>query len=95
MDRGPRVEDVRDYRPGDWMQDQPPATLSLVQASKVAYEADRELCKFIGLHDQGKKEWLDLHEEHRIIFMNEGPESPPLRVEMYAAIMDVLRRYAE
>lgn len=94
MDRGP-AEEIRDYRPNDWNLVDPPARMSLIQACKVSYEADRELCKFIGLHQQSRKEWLNLSEEHRIIWMKEGPESPPLRAEMYAAIMGVLRRYAE
>lgn len=94
-DRGPKVEQIVKYRPSEWVEDAPPAVMSLLQASKVAFEADKALCALIGLYRQSKQNWLDLHEDDRITWMKEGPESPPLRVELYQSIMSVLRKIAE
>lgn len=78
----------------DWIPEPKKKLMSDAQVSKVAFEADRALCMALGLHEQAKKEWLNLHEKERIRWQKTGPSEPPPRVELYQKIHEALGRYA-
>lgn len=66
----------------------PPMTLV-----QVAYEADRKLCHMYGKILEARTEWLSLRDDDRIDFLNNGPPpNPPIRVEVYKAIMKVMSK---
>jgi len=89
LDR-PNDEVTRPFVPSDWIEEEEIRSFTPMQLAQVAYAADRQLCSFLGLHAEAKKEWLSLQEEPRIEFMKNGPKSPEIRQALYSAIMSVL-----
>jgi hypothetical protein len=62
------------------------------QVGKVAFEADKQLCFSLGLHEEARKEWMNLTDKERIRFLNKGPKGDPLRRDLYQAIRALLAR---
>lgn len=95
LDR-PNDDVTRTFVAGEWIEEEEVRNFTPMQLAQVAYAADRQLCSFLGLHTEAKKEWLSLREEPRIQFMKKGPQgsqSSEIRQDLYQAIMDVLQRY--
>lgn len=58
------------------------------QVARIAFAADRALCLMLALHGEARKEWVGLSDKERIAFVQGGPPAdPPLRRELYQAIV--------
>lgn len=74
-----RWEREHDYRP-----------LTPAQIAQVAFTADKELCRFLGLHEDARKDWSMQPERERIRFMHHGPVATGVRLEMFHSIVSLL-----
>lgn len=76
-----------------WVPEKEPAPLLSQQAAIVAFEADRALGRFTG--DRSKvKAWIDLREEDRRKWIEDGPTCPPgPRRDLYRAVMKALEPF--
>lgn len=94
--RSDRPTDPTEYpfSPTSWLIEDDYKPMTLMQAAQVAFEADRALCRFIGLPERAREQWANLSPQKRILWMNEGPARPELRWELYDATMQILRKYA-
>lgn len=88
LDR-PNQELLRLYRPTDFVKDVSKRDLSALQMARVAFEADKWLRYFQGEPMALKDDWLDLREDDRIRFTNEGPVSAK-RAKLYRAVLKAL-----
>jgi len=61
------------------------------QKVQIAFEADRQLCKLIGMHDKARKVWGDLSQRQRMAWIEKGPTKNVYRRKLYAAVMSSLR----
>lgn len=84
----------RPFRDQDWIAEREHRPLTRLQLAQVAFEADKRLCFFLGLHDQSRREWLSLKDEQRIAWSSAGPPNKGGRQELYQAVMAALARYA-
>lgn len=90
LDR-PNEEILRSYRAdGEWVPDVERRPLSHGQIAKVCFEADKELCRALGMYQFTKKTWLDLSDKERIAWMEKGPQKTPERKALWSAIMMLL-----
>lgn len=64
--------------------------LTAYDVAQVAHAADRVLCRVLQLYAEPRKEWIELKEEERIRWCNEGPKHPK-RALMYACIRETLK----
>lgn len=70
------MEDIcRPFKPTDWIKEESHAPLARAHIVQVAFEADRRLCPFLGLHLEARKEWLSLRDEERIQWLEDGPKT--------------------
>jgi hypothetical protein len=67
-------EIIQPFRDGDWIAEVEHRPLNKWQIFKVAFEADKELCRVLGLIHESKREWLNLRDEERQDWMDWGPE---------------------
>lgn len=87
-------EDVsRLFIPGEWIEEAEQRKFTPMQVAQIAFAADRQLCTFLGLHTETKREWHTLREEARIEFMKHGPKAPEIRTVLFESIMGELRMY--
>jgi hypothetical protein len=68
----PAVEITRPLGDG-WEEEADLPPINERQIRMVAFEADRALCRVMGLHREAKREWIDLKDEERIKWNSEGP----------------------
>ena len=92
LDR-PNDDVSRPYVDSEWIEEVEIRNFTPMQMAQIAFVADRQLCTFLGLHADAKLEWLSQKEPRRIRFMNEGPDGPDVRKELFVAMMGVLRKY--
>lgn len=78
------------FTKAQWVAEQEHRPLTKAQITQVAFEADKMLCRILGLHDKADKEWLNLKDETRIAWMETGPTRPVERSHLYRAIMKEL-----
>lgn len=64
---------LRVFKPDQWIKEAEHRPLSIAQVAAVAFEADRALCRSIGLHGEAQQQWLNLPERKRIAWMQNGP----------------------
>ena len=79
---------------GEWMPENEHRPMTIAQLAQVAFEADRRLCWFVGLAENAKKEWADLNDDQRIMWMQTGPTKHPIRRELYEAVTGALRKHS-
>lgn len=92
----PGEEILRKFGDRDWKIDKDYRPLTKGNLAQIAFEADKKLCFFLGEHDHGKKEWLDLKDNERIDYVENGPtSSPEIRGELFDAIYDALKILSE
>lgn len=70
----------------EWILDRDHRPLTKYQVAQICFEADRKLCFALGLHDNARKEWIGLTDNQRIAWMETGPQTPPIRGNVYKAI---------
>lgn len=90
LDRGPHVEVLRPFTESEWVPDKEHRPLNRIQVAKVCFAADKELCMALGLHKEGKREWIDLSQEDRKHWMHDGPATPKVREVVFERIRDAL-----
>lgn len=72
----------------DWDPVSSDRPISKHQVAKIAFAADRALCLVLAKHAEAKEEWVGLTDAKRLKFVKEGPPAdPPLRRELYEAIV--------
>lgn len=75
----------------DWIEDDTARSLTRAQAAQVAYVSDQQLCRFLGLHGEVKKDWSNLPDRERQDFIKNGPlTTDPIRLDLYGATMACL-----
>jgi hypothetical protein len=72
LDR-PNQEILRVYAEQDWIPAFDIRPLTRMALGQVAFEADRKLCFFLGLHEKSRREWLSLSDDQRIRWIKYGP----------------------
>ena len=95
MIRLDRPSDPHAVRPmsSDWLRDEGWRPITVHQRAQVAFEADRALCRALGVHEETKKNWNELSDSARIRWTTTGPLDEP-RAGLWSAIMDELRDLA-
>ena len=92
MDR-PNEDIYRPFLEGRWQPERPASNLSDSQIAMVAHAADAALCRFIGMHGVANRDWLALTDRQKARWRQEGPLSPDVRRNLYAAIQGVLKAH--
>lgn len=79
----------------DWIADEYGSLLLESQAAAVAFAADREVCRAVGLHIESRRGWHDLSDQERIKFLTDGPprKGHALRGVVYDAIRVAMKPY--
>lgn len=78
-----------------WVCDHAHRPLNPAQLAMVAYAADQELCRVLGLHSKLKK-WIDLHERDRAMWIQGvGPKQPEIRAKLHAVVWETLKELAK
>jgi hypothetical protein len=67
-------------------EDRSERAFSKMQVASIAFDADRNLCRMIGKHEQARKEWIGLTDRERIAWADHGPTDSTMRVRLYTAI---------
>ena len=83
------------FNRGFWVADQESRPMTMAQVTQVAFDADNRLCKLLGMHEQARRQWLDLSDDDRIKWMDEGPSNSRMREDLYKAVMTVMKPLAE
>jgi hypothetical protein len=78
------------FRESEWVPDSHPEPFSIGQAIQVAFDADRSVCRLLGMHLEARKSWQNLSEKERSRFILHGPEGPQVRKEMFLSIKQIL-----
>lgn len=89
LDR-PNQEIVKVFREGEWTPNLDHRPITKLQLVQVAYEADRKLCFFLGLHGEARREWAAMREQDRLKWAAHGPGAGPGRKLLFAQIMAAL-----
>lgn len=92
MDR-PMDDSTRTFRAGEWLPEHDRRPLTVAQLAQVAFAADLQLCRWMGMHEESKKEWVNLREEERIEWMQHAPKGEVIRRRLYAGVMAALKPY--
>lgn len=79
------------YESGEWNIDREHRPMSALQTTLVAYAADQQLCRVLGLHRK-VKDFISLSDKARIAWIHRGPEKPAIRGELYQAVRETLRK---
>lgn len=66
-------EILRAWVPGNWTAEVVRRELSKFAVARVAFEADKALCKELGLHGVTRRVWDKLTEAQRLAFIKDGP----------------------
>lgn len=69
----PAFDHVIVYRESEWRPEHDHRPLTRWAIAKVAFEADKALCVALGQIALSKREWIDLKEEARLAWMQDGP----------------------
>ncbi len=87
----PNVDHWVPYSEAEWKLETEARTYSMMELGQIAWAADRELCRILGDHERAEKKWGHLSEVTRHKWIVKGPVKPEKRVELFDAIMNVLR----
>lgn len=94
MDRGPDVEIVRPLN-GEWQPEKNHKPLTPAHVGQVCFEADRCLSRFNGNANNVRRNWLDLTDKQRQMWIETGPQNDPMRKGLYEAVRASLGRFAQ
>jgi hypothetical protein len=92
-DRGPDVEYVRPYNENDWVSEEDHREFSDAQIVLIAFEADKQLCRLLGMHDKTRRDWPSLTAVQRHKWIEEGPRNNHYRVALYRAIKEAMEGF--
>lgn len=93
LDR-PMQEIIKPYLDTEWIPESDHRPLTRLQLSQIAFEADKALCLYIGMHDLARREWKLLTERQRITWTETGPGRGSGRRELFLAVMNSLGHLA-
>ena len=79
---------LRHFKHGDWIAEAEARPLSDVAVARIAYEADRAYCRALGMPQV--KEWLNLLDDERVAFLQNGPPGG-VRQGLYLSIVAYVR----
>lgn len=88
-------EILRPFREATWTAEIDHRPLTKFQLAHVTFEADKALCKALGLADLGRRDWLSMTDEKRIAWMTNGPGVDPKRRALYDSIVETLGKMTE
>ncbi len=88
-------EDIHKKLSAEWTPDNEKRDMTPAQVAQVCFEADKKLCFFIGLPENSRKLWIDLHEEKRRQWIEAGPTAHPLRRAVNQAIREAIMKHIE
>ena len=88
MDREP--ETLRPMNDAEWIPDKEHRPLNKGQVAQVCFAADRALCTALGMHKEGKREWVELRQEEKAVWMQAGPDKPKVRQVVFERISAAL-----
>jgi hypothetical protein len=81
-------DEVEPFSTAKWEPVSADRPISKAQVARIAFDADRALCKMLALHGEARKEWIGLSEQERIAWVSNGPPAePPMRQEFYKLIV--------
>lgn len=87
LDRG-KSEELVPYRDSIWQPVDSDRPVTRQQVARIAFDADRQLCRQLALHGEARIEWASLTDKARISFVKDGPPAdPPMRRKFYEHIM--------
>lgn len=79
---------VEPYDSNRWDPVSTDRPVNRAQVARIAFAADQQLCRMLALHGEARKEWASLSDKDRIAWVAGGPPAdPPLRRELYLAIV--------
>ncbi len=87
----PAVDQWIPFSDAEWKLETEARTYSMMELGQIAWAADRELCRILGDYERAEKKWGRLSEATRHKWIVKGPMKPECRVELFDAIMGVLR----
>ena len=94
----PAEEILLPYRPTEWVPERDSRPLTRQQIAQVAFEADKKLCLFLGLHKESRRQWLSMTDEDRIEWCENGPlpdcESGLMRTIVFGVVLESLKPWA-
>jgi hypothetical protein len=93
LDRPNSPEILRRYTPGDWLPEDTQRPLAALHAARIAFEADKALCRELGMRAHSMRDWAKLRDGERQLFTTTGPKSPPARAVLYASIMAAMKNF--
>lgn len=86
-------EVTRRYLQSEWQAEAAQRPLAPIHAARIAFEADRALCRDIGLPLHAKRDWGGLRDGERQLFIKNGPKEPLVRKQLFEAIMSAMKPY--
>lgn len=89
----PNQEILRRYTPADWLAEDTQRPLALIHVARYAFEADKLLCRDLGMVQHSLRSWDKLREGERQMFLKEGPKKPPARAVLYRSIMTAMKEF--
>lgn len=92
MDR-PAQEILRQFSTLQFTPDNDYRPISKVIIQKIAFVADRELCRALGMHNLAAKPWDSLKQKEQVDWLENGPQHPEVRQKLYQAILKTVERY--
>jgi hypothetical protein len=80
------------FKEFEWQKVEIKRRLLPEHAACIAYRADQELCRYVGMHARAKLDWRSLSDDERAEWVKSGPKgSPLLRQRLFGAIVEALR----
>ena len=74
----------------EWQPETIRPPLNRMQASRIAWAADRELARWLGEPVDNRKDWITIDDDKRIDFAERGPNAGAQRRRVWKAIMEAL-----
>lgn len=87
---------LRAFNEAFWVKDEQRYDLLPMQRALVALEADKALCKLLGLIPQSRRDWTRMRDQERISWLENGPDPvgdpvrDRVRFQLWRANMRVL-----
>ena len=80
-------EVLRDWSPHGWKAEPDPYQFTKGMAVRIAFEADKQLCGYIGMHQFAKREWGQLTDQQKEEWVTRGPKTPFKRAQFYRQVL--------
>lgn len=92
----PGQEMLRKYNEQQWLPDREKRPFARFHVGRVQYEADAQLCFFLGKYDRYRLKWESLTDGQRKGWIEKGPpKSQEARAMLWTAIKMALEPYTD